>query len=1164
MKRLFVGGLTKAISQADLQNQFSRFGEVSDVEIITRKDEQGNPQKIFAYINIRVAEADLNKCMSVLNKTKWKGGTLQIQQAKENFLHRLAQEREDTKAKQENSIKGNTNPLRKMEMTDLHVKAVPGTEVPGRKDWVVSKFGRILPVLHLKNHLKHKIIKYDPSKYCHNLKKIENSTKAIPVTDLTWELEGGNDPLSKKRRGEFLDFHRPKKAIKKECGEGATGSPAIPPSPSSGLGIHHLPQPQAARNILCGSIHFSESPYTPHSDHQKSKNVPFQVWDFKSARKKNSMSDDDTNSEDELRAVIAREEHLGKTTWSSIKESEGDPFVIVRDDFKSDAHKLSFLTNLNTRTSCQACNDATGNDCNCDSEDTDEIIAVKKVIARRSTKHLNTEKSLCKKAASKDRKHCEVSADCIKIQTKQRKARLGVCNEITLLSCKSPSGSGSGEVAGCVSESSASKRGRRCHPTMENCLLGDPPLTELDQLDCHDEALKESLRSDTQEASSCCPFVRTSKSHKIPVNAPRDKQCIYPEEIMASLLEGENICHQQNLKENKFQAFKGIGSLYEKESRKNSLTMGVTSDPTGKDTNSLKFEYLSRVSTGRGLSSANDSSSEFSSYCQTKKANGLFQKKTQDTQAPFGSQDNKVIYPGSSEMGSKRTPCSLWPLKYNRSLSLCADIDKIDVNEDRPHITSNVEGGSEKEGTVSHCLRSPEKSPEVSSGKDSPGWGSNKKTQESNSDFSYSVSSVSDVTKDRYFQDNQKRLAALDAKQKAKELQKKLVHNALANLDDHSEVKPTHIIFGSDSESETRETSVREQNHPEKELVKEFISKTSGKLFDSSSDEDSDSEDDNKRFKIKPQFEGRAGQKLMDLQSHFGTDHRFRMDSRFLESDSEEEQKETREKKTAEEEELAAEKKKALDIMQHVLNTTLSSSISTGSVTAKRFKDVIHYDPTRHDHTTFERKRDDKLKESKAKQQKKRAESEKLPEVSKEMYYNIATDLKERLQSTNGAGEKKKHKPWDEDCDRDRTGDRQEPASLKEEEKKPTVFTFSFFDSNAEDVKKETYRVQTVKPGKIAWQGDPCFQDSSSEEEGTVEEENHRMSNIEEVSLPQKETSRFFFFCKNDERLHAGSEVFWRGMRSNMSRNSWEARTNTLRMDCRKKHKEAKRKVKPK
>lgn len=41
-KRLFVGGLGQGISETDLQNQFSRFGEVSDVEIITRKDDQGN------------------------------------------------------------------------------------------------------------------------------------------------------------------------------------------------------------------------------------------------------------------------------------------------------------------------------------------------------------------------------------------------------------------------------------------------------------------------------------------------------------------------------------------------------------------------------------------------------------------------------------------------------------------------------------------------------------------------------------------------------------------------------------------------------------------------------------------------------------------------------------------------------------------------------------------------------------------------------------------------------------------------------------------------------------------------------------------------------------------------------------------------------------------
>uniref|UniRef100_A0A2I3GUM4 Nucleolar protein 8 n=1 Tax=Nomascus leucogenys TaxID=61853 RepID=A0A2I3GUM4_NOMLE len=83
MKRLYVDGLSQEISETVLQNQFSRFAEVSEVEIITRKDDQGNPQKVVAYINISVAEADLKKCISVLNKTKWKGRTLQIQLAKE-------------------------------------------------------------------------------------------------------------------------------------------------------------------------------------------------------------------------------------------------------------------------------------------------------------------------------------------------------------------------------------------------------------------------------------------------------------------------------------------------------------------------------------------------------------------------------------------------------------------------------------------------------------------------------------------------------------------------------------------------------------------------------------------------------------------------------------------------------------------------------------------------------------------------------------------------------------------------------------------------------------------------------------------------------------------------------------------------------------------------
>jgi hypothetical protein len=44
----------------------------------------------------------------------------------------LAEERKEAKVKEENSTTGSTN-LEKMGGIDFHMKAVPGTEVPGHK-----------------------------------------------------------------------------------------------------------------------------------------------------------------------------------------------------------------------------------------------------------------------------------------------------------------------------------------------------------------------------------------------------------------------------------------------------------------------------------------------------------------------------------------------------------------------------------------------------------------------------------------------------------------------------------------------------------------------------------------------------------------------------------------------------------------------------------------------------------------------------------------------------------------------------------------------------------------------------------------------------------------------------------------------------------------------
>uniref|UniRef100_G1SUD4 Nucleolar protein 8 n=1 Tax=Oryctolagus cuniculus TaxID=9986 RepID=G1SUD4_RABIT len=1053
-KRLFVGGLGQTISEADLQNQFSRFGEVSDVEIITRKDDQGNPQKVFAYVNIRIAEGDLKKCMSVLNKTKWKGGTLQIQLAKESFLHRLAQEREEAKAKKENST-GNTSLLEKMGSVDFHMKAVPGTEVPGHKNWVVSKFGRVLPVLHLKNQHKRKIIKYDPSKYCHNLKKIgEDFTDTIPVSSLTWELEGGNDPMSKKRRGEFSDFSGPpRKIIKIRKDEGSTGSVSV--------------------NLRASRVAETS---------QKTSGL-------ETGWKRNSMSDDDIDSEDELRAMIAEEEKLQRTLCSSINESENDPFEVVKEDFKSDVHKLHSLTGLGVKNNTSGPFSNVESDCEYDSGDTDKIFAMKKTASKmkNSAEFSQKEKSTRRKTL-KTRENGKLSDQCVKVQKRKSNVESALSNHTPL--CE-PSSS---EDADPASESEGDEE---YNTMMKNCPRLSLTLADLEQIAaCDPEVTKEDTESDNPESTTCNKFDKASKSPKAVPGLRRGRQCINPEDIVASLLEEESTYAKRTPKENlkpKFQAFKGVGSLYGEQSVQKLLKESPAAN--NKDQNSFKQDSNS-VSTENGSPFANGSSSK---HVQSQKR-----------QPTFDSQSLQVVSPNSSEKGSRNPVSGLLPLKGKTSLNLSAKTHKTDHDEDGCHNTTEAEGTRSDPGT------SLEKSSRLSL---------RKHIQESKTDFSHSVSNSSDADiKDKHAEDNQKRLAALEARQRAKEMQKKLVHNALANV--------------------------------------EPMGKASGKLFDSSDDEESDAEDDSNRFKIKPQFEGRAGQKLMDLQSHFGTDDRFRMDSRFLESDSEEEQEEINEEKTAEEEEFAAEKKKALNVVQSVLQMNLSSSSSKGTVAAKKFKDIIRYDPTRHDHATYERKKDEKPKESKAKRKKKREEAEKLPEVSKEMYYNIAMDLKEIFQTTKGTSEKEEDMPRNEDCGGEKAQEIQDPAALTNGDRQPAGFTFSFFDSDTTDVKEETYRVETVKPAKIVSKGDPRFQDSSSEEEEEVTEETDRgKPSPEEASLPEKQTSRFFFFSKDDERLH-GSDLFWRGVGSNISRNSWEARTKHLLMDCRKKHKEAKRRVK--
>ncbi len=83
--RLFIGNLVKNISDDALIASLSKFGTVSR---FTR-----NQDRNFAHLDlVSEDEKSLEKCISVLNQTRWMGTVLRVETAKEHYTDRLKRE----------------------------------------------------------------------------------------------------------------------------------------------------------------------------------------------------------------------------------------------------------------------------------------------------------------------------------------------------------------------------------------------------------------------------------------------------------------------------------------------------------------------------------------------------------------------------------------------------------------------------------------------------------------------------------------------------------------------------------------------------------------------------------------------------------------------------------------------------------------------------------------------------------------------------------------------------------------------------------------------------------------------------------------------------------------------------------------------------------------
>lgn len=95
-RRIFVGGLAPDVTSEDLHKRFAPFGHVVSVEVILDKfATKGTAQcRGFAFVELGVSQDFmLDRCISTLNRCKWRGREIIVARARPSYLERLERER---------------------------------------------------------------------------------------------------------------------------------------------------------------------------------------------------------------------------------------------------------------------------------------------------------------------------------------------------------------------------------------------------------------------------------------------------------------------------------------------------------------------------------------------------------------------------------------------------------------------------------------------------------------------------------------------------------------------------------------------------------------------------------------------------------------------------------------------------------------------------------------------------------------------------------------------------------------------------------------------------------------------------------------------------------------------------------------------------------------
>ncbi|XP_033645325.1 nucleolar protein 8-like [Asterias rubens] len=1056
--RLFVGGLHEDVTTPDLRQRFGKFGSVSSVDISLKRDAQGTVANVFAHMDIDITQANFKKCVSTYNNAKWKGHAMRVQVAKDSFLTKLEAERkahleneDDEKPvvrktlkmkEQEEAMAKLEENLNKAGVENFILKAaVPGTPIPGEDSWIVGKFGRVLPIMHMRRRDKRSHMTYDPSKYGHYLRKFKENPQndqlmsESSVTKLTWHLPEEKSAMDRKRMGEFPD-----------CGQKKKSKTQLQ-SVLTGQKINEKSQPQQFQRQIGGA--------TSHAEEQNS----FEVVKVKRKENKKEFV--------KLWPITANETDTEANIAQSKKEQ--------REDVAEVGEVLK---------QCQLESDNES----CGSADTDEICNItrkpdragKQVLSNWADDYYHKERV---SLILSDGEYNIRQENYLENKVENPDPGLGLA---------------SADVSSLKMHEGVSSYGQRTSGDTDAIL--EESFNEEDNMGINESAANGEGDKDDDEDESDAKDEGKIDKHNLEEDEESENDTSDEDSEEEESNSEEDFEFTKNLKEDHFGGEDEVEDSDEDDDEEDGE---IDAKEDVKDIEKIKrgdlggdeeVEDSDEDDEAEGSESDSDDSdedddeddeSDASKDIEIKEDHRLGDDQDQDDDSDEDDKSSAAVI--TEDLKKSPHKEKIISLKDNTGILNKNPKNKMKGDEEDSDDSNDSSDSSDS-------IDVPQKAGKISK----PG--------------SVKIKGGKRALSDKI------RLESVKKRQAAVLHQKTAIQEALKAVDSRKDTgSGRHMRFDSDEEGESLK-DVKAGN-----AVKTETKKLSG-LFDSDDEEEMeiDEEADEERFKIKPQFLGKAGEKLMKLQDRFGTDSRFKMGVNFMEDDEED-----LGALNEDDEDQQEEKQRSLAILQGIVGSQAMNSLK--HKTTSNFKDPsqMRYDPSRDDHAQFEIHNEEPVKQKKTK-----ARDEVAPEVGREKYFEVA-----KLDIGKEAVESQPFSFFGE-------------TEIEEEEDVTGI------SSLQRDI------LAATKQGKRQLALDSSDEESDEEEVEEEEVEEKQGAEGDAPSDPPKPVSHTFFFLDDDARLKTGPQLFCRTL-SNEALNKWfEQQKTDLQGEYKKRHQKAVRDVK--